>query len=185
MPALSIACTPMASTSIKTDVTNAQFAAFGRATGYVTVAECTPRAEDFPSTPPENLWRDMSSCRLPIALSHSYGGLMRPVRSGGIRSVRIAPSGAKTTIPSFKWPTEDAVAYARCSCKRLRTEAEREFAARGGPAGKPFVWGDEFRPNGKWMANTHQGSFPDKDEGWDGFSSCPGRPVSGEWIWPV
>ena len=46
---------------------------------------------------------------------------------------------------------------------------EWEFAARGGLAGKPYVWGDDFRPHGKWMANTHQGHFPDKNTGADGF----------------
>ena len=48
------------------------------------------------------------------------------------------------------------------------TEAEWEFVARVGLSGKPFVWGDQFRPNGKWMANTYQGYFPGKDTGNDG-----------------
>jgi formylglycine-generating enzyme required for sulfatase activity len=155
-----------------TDVTNHQFEKFVKATHYVTVAERKPRAEDFPGAPPENLVAGsvvFSPPDHPVPLDNHFQWWTY-VHGANWRH----PLGPKSdikgneTYPVVHIAYEDALAYATWAGKRLPTEAEWEFAARGGLAGKPFVWGDEFRPNGKWMANTYQGQFPLKDNGEDG-----------------
>jgi formylglycine-generating enzyme required for sulfatase activity len=157
----------------KTTVTNAQFAAFVRATGYVTVSERKPKAEDFPGAPPENLVAGsvvFSPPDHPVPLNNHFQWWA--YRKGANWR---HPLGADSDIkgkddyPVVHVAYEDAEAYAKWAGKRLPTEAEWEFAARGGLAGKPFVWGDEFRPGGTWMANTHQGHFPVDDTGDDHF----------------
>jgi len=158
----------------KTDVTNDEFAKFVKATGYITVAERTPRAEDFPGAPPENLVAGSVVFSPPdhaVQLNDHFQWWSY-VHGANWRH----PLGAQSDIEGKeKYPVvhvayEDALAYATWAGKRLPTEAEWEFAARGGLSGKPFVWGDQFRPGEKWMANTYQGRFPVKgtDKGDDG-----------------
>jgi len=157
----------------KTDVTNAQFTAFVKATGYVTIAEKTPTVEDFPSAPPENLYAGgvvFAPPNHPVSLEDHFQW-WNYVKGANWRH----PMGPKSSImgkenyPVVQVAYPDAEAYANWAHKRLPTEAEWEFAARGGLAGKPYVWGEKFKPNGKWMANTYQGNFPVKDTGEDGF----------------
>src|ERR1043166_665296 len=157
----------------KTDVTNAQFAAFVNATNYVTVAERTPKAEDFPGALPENLVAGsvvFSPPDHPVPLdNHLQWWSYIP---GANWRHPLGPKSdvkGKENFPVVHIAYEDAQAYARWAGKRLPTEAEWEFAARGGKPGEPFVWGEQFCVSGKFMANTHQGTFPVNDTGQDGF----------------
>jgi sulfatase modifying factor 1 len=157
----------------KTDVTNAEFAKFVKATGYVTVAERKPRQEDYPSAPPENLVAGsvvFAPPDHPVPLTDHFQWWSY-VRGADWRHPEGPTSSikGKDAYPVVQVAYEDALAYAKWAGKLLPTEAEWEFAARGGLSGKPFAWGDDFRPNGKWMANTHQGHFPNHDTGEDGF----------------
>src|SRR3954447_21998914 len=155
-----------------TEVTNAQFAAFVEATGYVTIADRTPRAEDYPGAPPENLVAGavvFSPPSHPVSLDDHFQWWSY-VKHANWRH----PEGPESSLagreqyPVVQVAYDDAVAFAAWAGKRLPTEAEWEFAARGGLSGKLYPWGDEFTPGGHWMANTFQGHFPDKDTGEDG-----------------
>jgi formylglycine-generating enzyme len=159
-----------------TEVTNEQFERFVVATGYVTIAERTPKKEDFPGAPPENLVAGstvFTPTDTTVPLDNHFRW-WRYVRGANWRH----PFGPASDIrgkdkePVVHIAFDDAVAYGKWAGKRLPTEAEWEFAARGGLAGKLYSWGDELKPGGKWMANIFQGKFPVKggDTGEDGFA---------------
>jgi len=158
----------------KTVVTNEQFAKFVEATGYVTVAERAPTKEEFPTAPAENLVAGSVVFSPP---DHEVP-LNNPLRWWNyVKGANWRhPSGPESDIKGKeKYPVvqiayPDAEAYAKWAGKRLPTEAEYEWAERGGLSGKTYAWGDEFRPNGKWMANTWQGKFPVKDTAEDGYA---------------
>ncbi len=158
----------------RVEVTNRQYAAFVKATGYITVAERTPTAAEFPGAQPENLVAGSVVFAPPkqqVPLDNHYRWWSY-VKGASWRH----PEGPQTSAlrredyPVTHIAYEDAEAYAKWAGKRLPTETEWEFAARGGVAGKPYSWGDELQPGGRWMANTFQGKFPLKDTGEDGFA---------------
>lgn len=157
-----------------TEVTNAQFAEFVKATGYRTVAEIAPTKEEFPTAPPENLKAGstvFTPTDKPVALNNHFQW-WRYQHGANWRHPDGPDSNidGKDNYPVVHIAYPDAVAYCKWAGKRLPTEAEWEFASRGGHAGDVYSWGNELRPDGKFMANTYQGKFPMKDVGEDGFA---------------
>lgn len=156
------------------EVTNKQFAEFVKATGYKTIAEQTPSAEEFPGVDPSLLRAGsivFSPPSSPASLS-DYTQWWEYRSSTNWRQ----PEGPGSTIkgredhPVVHVAWEDAAAYAKWAGKRLPTEAEWEFAARGGKTGQLFVWGNRYKMNDQYMANTFQGEFPYKNSNEDGYA---------------
>jgi formylglycine-generating enzyme required for sulfatase activity len=157
----------------RTEITNAQFAEFVGATGYVTLAERVPSAEDYPGAPAENLVAGSVVFTPPghdVPLDDHFQWWSY-VPGASWRQ----PQGEGSTIedklqhPVVHVAWEDVEAYAAWAGKRVPTEAEWEWAARGGHEGRIFGWGDSFQPEGRHMANSFQGHFPDHNTGGDGY----------------
>ncbi len=162
-----------------TTVTNREFTRFVDATSYVTVAERYADAGDYPGVEPERLAPSSAVFIRPPPGTDRRNpyNWWAYVRGANWRHPRGPASSIKNLMdhPVVHVAYEDAEAYAKWADKELPTEAEWEFAARGGLDAAEFAWGAEFTPDGKHMANTWQGEFPWHNRLDDGY----------EWTAPV
>jgi formylglycine-generating enzyme required for sulfatase activity len=173
-------------------VTNLEFMRFVKATGHITFAELPPNAEDYPGAKPEMLVPGsiiFKKSAVPVDMRDPYNWWYWQAGADWRH-----PEGPGSSLhgrerhPVVHVTYSDAEAYARWAEKGLPTEAEWEFAARGGLDGAEFAWGDKLMPNGKPMANTWQGEFPYENlllDGYEGTSPVGAFPPNGYGLFDI
>jgi sulfatase modifying factor 1 len=156
------------------EVTNAQFARFVKATGYITIAERRLDPKDYPSVPADKLVPGSAVFTPPAHQVSLNDPLQWWEYKAGASWKR--PKGAGSSIagkendPVVQVCYSDAEAYAKWAGKRLPTEAEWEFAARAGAENESYYWGKDLKPGGRWAANIFQGDFPSSNTNDDGYT---------------
>lgn len=165
-----------------TEVTNGQFQKFVEATGYITTAEKAPDWNELKKQLPPGTPKPDESLLVAASLVFTASSKAIPLNDASQwwRWIKGAnwqhPEGPESTIkgrenyPVVHISWDDANAYAKWAGKRLPTEAEWEYAARGGLIDKPYSWGNENVEKVKPKANTWQGHFPDINTQWDGYN---------------